>query len=218
RNLVRYRTSASADERELSIAPGGCLLAWAEHLDSSADCCDETGDLVSLNGDIEGAVRVAKVAMGLSWVWTDEDIERFRSALGWGIHSRLRESCTLATDLEINIAHADVTYDRSLLGRYGGIDESVLEVSVYVTDVANDRAEQLRELFGGFADRLIREIGEPDELVAGEKVAWLAPNAMVGLWLSEMSITLKIENPRYRRWDADCEWYEDRAELDPLDE
>lgn len=173
---------------------------------------------MTLNSDIEGAVRVAQAAKAFTWTWGDDDVEQFRSILGWEILRRHDETCTLATDLQVNIARAHVDCDKYLLRKYGGDRESIVEMSVYVTDTVSNHLEPLRELFDQFSARLIRELGEPDALIAGEKVEWSTPTAIVGLGLSTMRIDLDVVNPRYRKWDADCEWYEDRAEVDRMGE
>lgn len=105
-----------------------------------------------------------------------------------------------------------------LLRKYGGDRESILEMSAYVTDVVSDHAEHLRVLFDRFSARLIRELGDPDELIMSEKVEWSTSSSIIGLVLDAMGIDPEIVNPRYRKWDADCEWYDDRAEVDPTDE
>ncbi|MFF2397424.1 DUF6301 family protein [Nocardia sp. NPDC058114] len=153
-----------------------------------------------MNGDIEGAVRVAKAAKAFSWTWADEDVERFRSVVGWEFLGRNRESYSLATDLDVNIPHADVSCDGFLLRKYGGDRESILQISVYVTDIAKDQVEHLRQLFDQFSAQLTRELGEPDEKIAGEKIEWSTPSGIIALMGGAMSIHLEVVNPRYRKW------------------
>ncbi|MFD9992096.1 DUF6301 family protein [Bacillus cereus] len=159
-----------------------------------------------MKADVDGAARIARIASGFDWEWSDRDIPRFCQAAGWRVlHDDRRFGATLGTNLAVPLAMCNVAYDTRLMGTRGSVGEKIAEMRVYVAGSEGAAATEplpvavARE----FRTRLVEELGPWSEHVGREQdqcFYWRRSGVVVGLALNKSFVLLKVLNPRYERW------------------
>ncbi|MFE2960934.1 DUF6301 family protein [Nocardia tengchongensis] len=158
-----------------------------------------------MQADIEGAVRIARIARDFEWTWGQDDIERFRLAAGWTLLRRGDYGNTsLSTDLRVNLNQANAYSNRRYIRGSTGRNESLERLSINITDVARDADDALTaalsKSFDQLAEKLTREFGLPShtESKPGAEIGWVEYDHVVNVMTGSTYLLLEVVNPR--RW------------------
>ncbi|MGW5452286.1 DUF6301 family protein [Nocardia sp. NPDC003979] len=168
-----------------------------------------------MRADIDGTVRIARIARGFGWTWTEQDVTRFCRAARWSIlHEDRDYGPILRTNLEIHLPQCHVTFDREFMGRHDGGNEVMLEMSVYVavSERSNTDRAQLVAAHRQLRDRLIEALGPTSPYITGEDFDtdyWRRPDVVVSVASHDDSIHMTFVNPRYQRWMDEDRAYEE---------
>ncbi|MEU4416478.1 DUF6301 family protein [Nocardia salmonicida] len=157
-----------------------------------------------MQADIEGAVRIARIARDFAWTWGQEDIERFRLTAGWTLLRRGDHGNTcLSTDLRVNLNRANAYSNRQYIRGREGRDESLERLAINITDVARDADEvlstALSECFDQLTERLTREFGRAShtESKPDAEIGWVEYDHVVNVFMGNTYLLLEVVNPRY---------------------
>lgn len=156
--------------------------------------------------DIDGAVRIARIAADFEWTWTLADLQPFCAKTGWKITESRKLGVNLVTDLAINRLDASVYHSRDLK-RWRRNRSIVREISIFVSDVSDepDVAAQIDSALITLIEQFSRELGPtaPPEEDSHPTGRWDLRNVVVLLsgnypsnrtpWLG--SIHLKLVSP-----------------------
>ncbi|MCU1647553.1 MAG: hypothetical protein JWN03_7828 [Nocardia sp.] len=181
--------------------------------------------------DLDGAIRIARLAADFHWTWSEGDLERFCNRAGWKVIDSWRLGTSFQTDLKVSIPKAHAQVDDGVVRVMADAGETVKWIGVWVADTADDDEDdagtiasraQLVRAFEQLRGRICSELGAPvddetDNDPAGEtddsapEVSWTSGNAVITLLLSDEVVVLQLTNPLYREWtkDSDDGGYED---------
>ncbi|MFD3511019.1 DUF6301 family protein [Nocardia sp. NPDC058666] len=156
-----------------------------------------------MQGDIEGAVRVAKIARSFEWTWAQRDLERFCAENSWVYPDQGADGASfLVTNLRVNIKKANVFCNRQYIRGPSGRDESLERITVYVTDISRVKnktvAASLSECMNSMVAELTIEFGEPTIVdLEPKRIRWIDHDCVISLLQRGTYILLEILNPRY---------------------
>lgn len=161
--------------------------------------------------DIEGAVRIARLAAGFDWAWTVGSLEQFCRVAGWQqpVPDEFGYGSEIRTDLSVSSPAAYASYESRFYRRTGLPDGEVAYITAALTDViAGDAPAENRALIDSFAEitgQLVPEFGKPSRRY-GERprVFWELPGLVtleLELDFNRQSITLRIVNSWYHDYE-----------------
>ncbi|WP_405164773.1 DUF6301 family protein [Nocardia sp. NBC_01499] len=149
-----------------------------------------------MHADIEGAIRIARLAAEFDWTGKVDDVEPFCAAAGWELVQGEGISPWIRTDFAVNrpIAAVDLMKRRIDL------------LSIYATDVADVEAPYARvkgEVYDCFVElgqALTETLGPPTRREAGEDamLGWDLPKIVVELTTSIGAVYLDLVSCEYR--------------------
>ncbi|MEU1210154.1 DUF6301 family protein [Nocardia sp. NPDC005825] len=179
-----------------------------------------------MQGDIDGAVRIAGLAFNFTWRWRTDDVEKFRDVAGWDEVEMLSQGLGVdfGTGLNITPAIARATYDPTFFERRHSPKQQVTELSVRVTDRVDannpESWPKLIDTFAEIADRLTAELKKPDVATPGPRpsVRWTRARVVLTLEIGAESVMLRIVNPLYQRWWDELLAHEDSDDFEDEDE
>lgn len=157
-----------------------------------------------MHADIEGAVRIARLAADFDWTWTVENLELFCRVAGWQqpAPDEFGYGAEIQTDLSVSRPAAYAAYDSSCYRLTGLPDGEVPYIVVAVSDaMPGDSAEVHEALINSFSEmtaRLVREFGQPFRLHGGRtRIGWDLPGLVtlvLELAFDRQNIGLKVAN------------------------
>ncbi|MFF2549552.1 DUF6301 family protein [Nocardia sp. NPDC058058] len=159
-----------------------------------------------MKADIDGAVRIARIAGEFGWTWTEPDVARFCAATGWSVlHGDRGYGPNLRTDLDVHLAQCRVSFSARIMDRQEGGGGIIDRFAVYVADSERTESEKARFIAAHreLRDRLIEELGPTSEYVFGEDLEadyWRRTDVVVSVSVHDSFIQLDFVNPRYQRW------------------
>jgi hypothetical protein len=182
-----------------------------------------------MQADIEGAIRVARLAANFDWTWTVENVQRFYREAGWQSDSDPKSGAELRTGLMVSEPWGSAEYAAEFFRDYGIDGGEVKHFLVLVTDVVDDASlaghRWLVDAFSELADRIEHEVGPSlgRVKVADPTMVWKLPKAVLFLSTDtdDAAIQMKIVNPAYQEWldrladedeEDDSEQYAESAE------
>ncbi|WP_405134018.1 DUF6301 family protein [Nocardia sp. NBC_01388] len=178
-----------------------------------------------MQADIDGAIRIASMADEYDWQWTSGSAEQFCRAAQFQMDRRNPEVAILQTSLKVSPPIGLVMSNREFLAQEGEPDQSVVQISVRVTDTGDESDPRLHvslvDLFSELSKSFIAEWGSPTRTSPGElaEIGWELGEVTMMLSSSDSSIQLDLVNPVYLNWwDAVAEDDEDSDEDDGADE
>lgn len=134
-----------------------------EHESSRVLVSDAGATVSAMRVDLDGAVRVARLAASFRWTWTFADLESFCAVAGWRVAESWALETTLTTDLDVDSPRADAS---TFLGlRRWRRGRSVMNsLTVWVSDISSepDADAQVNAGLTALTERLTTEIGAPD--------------------------------------------------------
>lgn len=158
-----------------------------------------------MKADIDGAVRIARIASGFDWTWTEQDVSRFCQAAQWNIlHEDRGYGPTLRTNLEVHLPQCQAYLSWRWMDRQNGSAGAIDRLVVYVADSGQSTsAKPLSDaLHHQLRDRLIEELGPVSEYVFGEDLEtdyWRGPDVVISLAAHDTFIHMDLVSPRYQR-------------------
>lgn len=162
-----------------------------------------------MTADVEGAVRIARIAMGFDWTWTLADVPRFCDIAEWRYGSTHALGQELVTNLDVRRHEAHVFTDRGWTPDLAEVGHEVQEVAANVADFAHssdaDRTTQVEGAYSILRQKFIGILGAPAYLSEHPypKTVWEAPNVCIELlWINNV-VTVNCVNPLIRKWERD---------------
>ncbi|MFD6104446.1 DUF6301 family protein [Nocardia salmonicida] len=156
--------------------------------------------------DIEGAIRVARLASSFDWTWTSDNLDNFSTTVGWHAQRYSSRSVTFQTGLNLGRDWAEARFDRHRLATtQPGQDVEVSYARVSISDRVDPddlySREELVDIFAEMHGRLVAELGSVSRRNIGSTpgLVWDLPNQVLVLD-SGSRLTLSLNNPVY------CEW------------
>ncbi|MFE4502447.1 DUF6301 family protein [Rhodococcus sp. NPDC056743] len=162
-----------------------------------------------MHADIEGAVRIARLAAHFDWTWDSEDLERFCANAGWQAERFSDTAATLATNLDINrrSGNASLTWGPLQI------------IRLWVTDVADpdtDIPEVMAKLLGELSVPMAAEFGDGTPVTAGivKELRWDLPNVVIVLSAGLGAVTMRLVSPKRQAWtdEPEDEWDDEEDE------
>lgn len=159
-----------------------------------------------MNADLDGALRIANLAADYDWLWTAENAESFCRLAQFQIDQRHPELAALQTSLCVNPHTGFMMSSRKLLASAGRPSQSVVQLSVQITDSGDESSPSLHkslvDLFADLSGSFIAEFGSPTRWSPGEyaEIGWDFDEFTMLLTTSDSSIGLGLVNPAYLRW------------------
>ncbi len=142
--------------------------------------------------DIQGAVRIARLATEPGWDWSVGALEQFCATAGWEVIDRSSQgSASLRTNLRVGRPESDV---------YGNSRKANL-ISTYVSDVGDPDLPGLSEWLAQAFDQLCAAftgiLGEPSRDEPGREatVSWDKTNMTIELSMTWQSISMDLIRP-----------------------
>ncbi|QVI19079.1 hypothetical protein KHQ06_21705 [Nocardia tengchongensis] len=192
-----------------------------------------------MHADIEGAVRIARLAADFEWTWTVENIERFCRIAGWQqpVSDEFGFGAEILTDLRVSRPAAYAAYDSDFYQLTGLPEGEVPYIVVALSDAipgdSPEIYEPLVDSFSEITDRLVPAFGQPFRLHGDRpRIVWDLPGLVtlvLELAFDRQKIGLKIANTWYHNdalrsegakddydYDYDDEDDDDEPELFPM--
>lgn len=186
-----------------------------------------------MHADIEGAVRIARLAADFDWTWTVGSLEQFCRAAGWKqpVPDEFGYGAEILTNLSVSSPAAYASFDPRFYRRTGLPEGEVAYLVVALTDsIAGDATEENETLIDSFAEittRLASEFGEPSRLHGTQPgIVWELPELVtleLRLDFNRQGIALRIVNAWYHDRESRSsrqsdDQDEDEHELFPVDD
>ncbi|MGW5920149.1 DUF6301 family protein [Nocardia fluminea] len=159
-----------------------------------------------MQADIEGAVRIARLARGFDWRWTYESAEEFSRVVGFHLGLPVDEVTPLQTGLRVDPPTGYLMRSRKFFSRHGISGQSVSELLVYVTDRGNALDPLLHsslvDVLAELSTVFITEFGAPTRTRPGDdaEIGWDLPEVTILLAKLAAGIQLSFVNPIYQNW------------------
>ncbi|MFE3188037.1 DUF6301 family protein [Nocardia sp. NPDC059240] len=148
-------------------------------------------EVPTLQVDVEGAIRTARLAAEFDWTWyLDKDLPGFCDAAGWDLGESTEYRTDLRTDLRVQRPYASADRQKRMFD----------EVSVLVSDEIDPSiswAQRRRPLVDGFAavgNGLFPAMGSPTRVAPGESamMSWERPLVWIQLKIVYNTIVLSL--------------------------
>ncbi|MGY4103612.1 DUF6301 family protein [Nocardia sp. R16R-3T] len=151
-----------------------------------------------MNVDIEGAIRIARLAAEFDWTWRIDDIPRFCESVGWQIVESWDNGAELRTDLQLQRPVAYVHPQKRIID----------DISCLVTDIADDELPwvEIRRLvvnaFADLAEGITENLGIPTYGLPGSHatMAWNRENVILKLSASPQVVNLNFVGPEHQKF------------------
>ncbi|MFI9504634.1 DUF6301 family protein [Nocardia sp. NPDC052566] len=149
-----------------------------------------------MHADIDGAVRIARLAAEFDWTGKVNDLEPFCAAAGWELVQGEDISPWIRTDFAVNSPVAPV----HLMKRQIDL------VSIYATDLADPEApytlveREVNDCFVELGQALTDTLGTPTRREAGDDamLGWDLPKIVIRLTASDAIVVLELVSRQYQ--------------------
>ncbi|MEU0544709.1 DUF6301 family protein [Nocardia sp. NPDC005978] len=153
--------------------------------------------------DLEGAVRIVRLAVPFGWTWTLNDVRSFCGAAGWREVWEDDVAVIFATDLGVAEPRANAYTNSRLAPALAAAGHDIEEISVYVADSGPqlDADAAVAEPYSRLADLLAGELGQPMWSMVDPRIetGWELPDVIIGVVAEPGWVELVLTNPLYRR-------------------
>ncbi|MGW4371042.1 DUF6301 family protein [Nocardia takedensis] len=152
--------------------------------------------------DIDGAVRVARLAAAFDWTWARPDVVRFCATAGWRIESDRPMEAEFVTDLAVRPAIGFVAIDAGQ-HELRQVGQEIQRWMVRVSDVDTSPSAQVEidRLFDAARTRMIAEFGVPTRTWdSRSEIGWELPGVWLRLSSVGFAVAVNIVNPTYQAW------------------
>ena len=157
-----------------------------------------------MHADIDGAIRIARLAAGFDWTWTNDNLEQFCRIANWQKSVRDDFGAKIQTDLNISSPGALAVSDDRFC-RYWLPEGQFVYITAGLTDSpVDDSPETQLALIDGFSEihsQIHSEFGKSWRLPGNRpRVFWDLPNVALVLTadFDYLEISLEIANTTYQ--------------------
>lgn len=151
--------------------------------------------------DVDGAVRIARLAAGFDWTWTRADVTRFCAVADWQPESD-GTGGLIRTDLAVERPEAFVLFGADIY-ELAQRNEEVTDIAVYVSDVEPEALSDdvKARAISKVVEQIVAQLGDPgySDDPSDRWPRWVLPRVVIDLAV-DRSITLRLTNPTYQAW------------------
>ncbi|MEU2030554.1 DUF6301 family protein [Nocardia amamiensis] len=147
-----------------------------------------------MHADIEGAIRIARLAAEFTWSGKVDDIEPFCAAAGWEVVHEEGRSPVIRTDLTVNRPLASIHLRKRRMDY----------LSIYATDAAAPDSiplevePELRACFTDLGRALIETLGAPARRDADKVLRWDLSEIVIRLRRGIGSVRIDLVGRQYQ--------------------
>ncbi|WP_405164775.1 DUF6301 family protein [Nocardia sp. NBC_01499] len=149
-----------------------------------------------MHADIDGAIRIARLAAEFDWTGKIDDLEPFCAAAGWELVQAEGMDPWIRTDFAVNSPVATV----DLMKRQIDL------LSIYATDLGDSETphalveREVNDCFAELGQALTDTLGTPTRRETGEDamLGWDLPKVVIRLTTSLATVLLKLVSLQYQ--------------------